>query len=51
MLLKHPLLSSRGYQREVERLTGALNDPDERVAAATALRGLIDKVVITPTGR
>ena len=39
------------YRREVERLTEALNDPDGRVEAATALRALIDKVVITPTGK
>jgi len=36
------------YRRKVERLTEALNDPDDRTEAATALRGLIDKIVLTP---
>jgi site-specific DNA recombinase len=31
------------YRRKVERLTEALNDPEDRAEAATALRGLIDK--------
>lgn len=29
-------------------MTEALNDPDDRTEAATALRGLIDKIVLTP---
>lgn len=36
------------YRRKVERLTEALNDPEDRTEAATALRGLIDKIVLTP---
>jgi site-specific DNA recombinase len=36
------------YRRKVERLTEALNDPEDRAEAATALRGLIDKIVLTP---
>jgi hypothetical protein len=36
------------YRRKVERLTEALNDPDNRTQAARALRGLIDKIVLMP---
>ena len=36
------------YRRKVERLTEALNDRDDRTEATTALRGLIDKIVLTP---
>ncbi|MFT4250995.1 MAG: recombinase family protein [Caulobacter sp.] len=39
------------YRRKVERLTEALNDPADRTFAATALRGLIEKIVVTPTGK
>lgn len=46
----HPNIAEL-YRRKVERLTEALADPDNRTEAATALRGLIEKVVVTPTGR
>jgi DNA invertase Pin-like site-specific DNA recombinase len=46
----HPNVADN-YRLKVEVLTQALNDPDGRVQAATALRALIDKVVITPTGK
>jgi site-specific DNA recombinase len=36
------------YRRKVERLTETLNDPEDRAEAATALSGLIDKIVLTP---
>jgi site-specific DNA recombinase len=39
------------YRRKVERLTEALADPDNRTEAATALRALIEKIVVTPTER
>ena len=39
------------YRRKVERLVDALNNPADRTEAATALRALIEKVVVTPTGR
>jgi hypothetical protein len=39
------------YRRKVERLVEALNNPADRTEAATALRALIEKVVVTPTGR
>jgi len=40
-----------GYRRKVERLGEALNNPADRTEAATALRALIEKFVVTPTGR
>ncbi|WP_144865299.1 recombinase family protein [Mesorhizobium sp. J18] len=36
------------YRRKVERLAEALNHPKERQEAAEALRGLIERVVLTP---
>lgn len=36
------------YRRKVERLTEALNDPEDRAEAASALRGVIEKIVLTP---
>ena len=39
------------YRRKVERLIDALNDPDDRVKAATALRAVIDRVVVSPSGK
>ena len=36
------------YARKVARLTEALNHPDDRAEAATALRTLIEKIVLTP---
>lgn len=46
----HPNISEL-YRRKVERVTEALADRDNRTEAATALRALIEKVVVTPTGR
>lgn len=36
------------YARKVARLAEALNQPDERLEAAVAIRGLIEKIVLTP---
>ena len=36
------------YRRKVERLSAAMDQPEERDEAAKALRGLIDHIVITP---
>lgn len=46
----HPNIAEL-YRRKVERLTEALGDPDNRTEAATALRALIEKIVVTPTER
>ncbi|XUX13311.1 DNA resolvase (plasmid) [Aminobacter sp. BA135] len=42
-----PSISSL-YARKVAHLTEALNHPDDRPQAATALRSLIEKIVLTP---
>ena len=36
------------YRRKVERLAEALNAREDRAEAATALRALIEKIVLTP---
>ena len=36
------------YRRRVERLSEALNRPEERIEAANAIRGLIERIVLTP---
>ena len=36
------------YARKVARLAEALEKPDERDAAASAIRGLIERIVLTP---
>ena len=36
------------YRRKVERLASALNNPGERNEAAAAIRGLIERIVLTP---
>ena len=36
------------YRRKVERLAGALADPRDRDEAADAIRGLIERIVLTP---
>ena len=36
------------YRRRVERLAEALNSPEERIEAANAIRGLIERIVLTP---
>ena len=43
----HPNVASI-YRRKVERLAEALNKPDERAEAASAIRGLIERIVLTP---
>ena len=39
------------YRRKIARLAEALSHPDERDEAADAIRGLIEKVTLTPGGR
>jgi len=39
------------YRRKVERLIETLGNPENRTEAATALRALIEKIVVTPTER
>ena len=36
------------YRRKVERLAEALQQPEERDAAASAIRGLVERIVLTP---
>ena len=36
------------YRRKVERLAEALSHPEDRDAAASAIRGLIERIVLTP---
>ena len=36
------------YRRRVERLSEVLNRPEERIEAANAIRGLIERIVLTP---
>ena len=43
----HPNVSGV-YRRKVARLAKALDKPEERDAAAAAIRGLIDGIVLTP---
>ena len=43
----HPNIAET-YRKKVTRLAEALNQPEERDEAATALRALINKVVLTP---
>jgi len=38
------------YRQEVGRLREAFNHPEHRTEAATLLRSLVDKVVLTPNG-
>jgi len=37
------------YRRKIERLAEALNHPEDRDAAASAIRGLIERIVLTPS--
>lgn len=39
------------YRRKVEALAEALDRPEDRDAASKALRGLIDRIVLTPGDR
>lgn len=41
-------VASNIYAQKIKRLTDALTDPNEQVEAAEALRGLIEKIVLTP---
>ena len=43
----HPNFASI-YRQKVERLAEALNKPEERTEAAAAIRGLIERIVLTP---
>ena len=43
----HPNVAA-AYRRKVERLAEALKRPDERAEAADAIRGLIERIVLTP---
>lgn len=45
--LLHPVMASR-FQRSVMDLAGVLNQEDGRAEASEHLRGLVDKVVLTP---
>lgn len=44
----HPAMSGR-YQNEIRNLIAALDDQEGRVEAATLLRSLIDRIVLTPS--
>ena len=43
----HPRIADI-YRRKVERLSEALSRPQERDAAADAIRGLVERIVLTP---
>ncbi len=43
----HPRIADI-YRRKVERLAEALGDPEDRDEAAAAIRGLIERIVLTP---
>ena len=43
----HPRIADI-YRRKVERLAEALSDPDDRDEAASAIRGMIERIVLTP---
>ena len=46
-MLLHPNLSQL-YRQQVARLVEALNDEHHRTEAAEIIRGLIDRIVLTP---
>ncbi len=46
-ILFHPNMSQH-YAAEVQNLIGTLNDADHRAEAANTLRGLIDRIELTP---
>jgi len=48
-VLVHPRMADR-YRDEVGRLRVALNDESRREEAAEIIRGLIERIVLTPTG-
>ena len=39
------------YRRKVARLAEALDHPEDRDAAAAAIRGLIERIVLTPSAK
>ncbi len=43
----HPGIAET-YRRRIERLTAALNHPDDALEAADAIREVIDRIVVTP---
>ncbi|TXL70933.1 hypothetical protein FHP25_32420 [Vineibacter terrae] len=43
----HPNIAET-YRRRIERLTAALDHPDDAIEAADSLREVIDRVVVTP---
>lgn len=45
--LLHPAMSNH-YHKEIRALIDSLNSPDHRTEAATIIRSLVDKVVLTP---
>lgn len=45
----HPRMGER-YATAVRELIASLNDPDHRDESAKILRGLIDKIILTPNG-
>ncbi|MGL1921248.1 MAG: recombinase family protein [Hyphomicrobiales bacterium] len=47
-VLFHPNMADR-YHKEIRNLVGILNESDTRTEAATLLRSLIEKIVLTPT--
>ena len=46
-VLLHPNMAKR-YQEEIEKIIQSLNHDDTRIQAAETLRGMIDKIVLTP---
>ena len=46
-MLLHPNLSQL-YRQQVARLVEALNDEHHRTEAAEIIRGLVDRIVLTP---
>lgn len=46
----HPGIAET-YRRRIERLTAALDHPDDALEAADAIREVIDRVIITPGRR
>ena len=46
-VIMHPSMAER-YKKEVATLTASLNEGDAKTEASNLLRGLIDKIVLTP---
>jgi site-specific DNA recombinase len=47
--LLHPSMAQL-YRQKVDGLVQALQEPDTRIEAAETLRGLVDEIILTPTG-